>query len=393
MPAFSLSHPMSSIAVRAVLSGTIFATALPAAAQTLPLPTIEANSWALYDTHTGRFLAAYEPSQKIIPASLTKVMTAYLVFEALREKKLQKDQMVKVSLNAYRVDKSSSKMFIDPKVPVSIENLLYGLIVQSGNDAAIQLAEAVAGTEENFAALMNAKAAELGMKGSKFQNASGLPHPDNYSTAEDLALLAARLIKDFPEEYKIYSVKEFTYNNIKQGNRNMLLYSDTTVDGMKTGYVNGSGYNLIASAKRPATTGDYRIISVVTGTKSPRARAQASQSLLSWGYLNFEAVKLTTKDQQLATPVVWKGTQDTVKVGFAEDRYDTFTKGTADKVKMEVKLQERLMAPLAKGAKVGVVKITHDGKPVAEVPLVTLEGVKEANFFSRMWDSVRLLVI
>lgn len=382
-----------SILVRAAVCGAVFAAVLPATAQSLPAPTVAAKSWALYDAHAGRFLASHDAGTRIIPASLTKVMTAYIVFEALRDKKLHLDQTVAVSLNAYRVDKTSSKMYIDPKVPVSIKDLLYGLIVQSGNDAAIQLAEAVAGSEETFVAMMNAKAAQLGMKGSKFQNASGLPHPDNYSTAEDLALLAAKLIKDFPEEYKIYSVKEFTYNNIKQGNRNMLLYTDPTVDGMKTGYVTGSGYNLIASAKRPVTTGDYRIISVVTGTESARARAQASQSLLNWGFLNFESVKVSAKDQQMATPVIWKGTQPTVKVGFAEDRYETFAKGTASKVKTEIALQGKLTAPLAKGAKVGVAKITHDGKPVAEVPVVALESVGEASFFARMWDTVRMMMI
>lgn len=393
MYALRSSQLPSSILVRAAVCGAIFAAAFPATAQSLPAPTVAAKTWAVYDAHTGRFLASHEAGTRIIPASLTKVMTAYIVFEAVRDKKLHLDQTVTVSLNAYRVDKTSSKMFIDPKVPVSIKDLLYGLIVQSGNDAAIQLAEAVAGSEETFVAMMNAKAAQLGMKGSKFQNASGLPHPDNYSTAEDLALLAAKLIEEFPEEYKIYSVKEFTYNKIKQGNRNMLLYTDATIDGMKTGYVTGSGYNLIASAKRPVTTGDYRIISVVTGTDSPRARAQASQSLLNWGFLNFESVKISGKDQQIATPVVWKGTQQTVKVGFAENRYETFAKGTAGKVKTEIALQNKLTAPIAKGAKVGVAKITHDGKPVAEVPVVALESVKEASFFARIWDSVRMLMI
>ena len=314
-------------------------------------------------------------------------MTAYLVFEAVRDKRLHWDQMVNVSLNAYRVDKSSSKMFIDPKVPVSIKDLTYGLIIQSGNDAAVQLAEAVAGSEETFAAMMNKKALELGMKGSHFMNASGLPHPEHYSTAEDLTLLAARMIRDFPEDYKIYSIKEFTYNNIKQGNRNLLLYSDPTVDGMKTGYVNGSGYNLIASAKR---NNNQRIITVVTGTTSPRVRADESLKLLGWAYSNFESVKVASNGQQLATPTVWKSDHESFKAGFGADRYETLSKGASSKIKTEVILQSKLVAPIAKGAKVGTVKVTYDGKPLTELPLVALEDVKEAGFFARIWDSLRM---
>jgi D-alanyl-D-alanine carboxypeptidase (penicillin-binding protein 5/6) len=376
-----------SIIARAVVSGTILAAALPALSQTVPAPVAAARSWTVLDANTGQMLASQEAGLRIIPASLTKVMTAYLVFEAVRDKRLQWDQMVNVSLNAYRVDKSSSKMFIDPKVPVSIKDLTYGLIIQSGNDAAVQLAEAVAGSEETFAAMMNKKALELGMKGSHFMNASGLPHPEHYSTAEDLTILAARLIRDFPEDYKIYSIKEFTYNNIKQGNRNLLLYSDSTVDGMKTGYVNGSGYNLIASAKR---NGNQRIITVVTGTASPRVRADESMKLLGWAYSNFESVRVAANGQQLATPTVWKSEQNTFKAGFGADRYETLLKGAGSKIKTEVVLQDKLAAPIAKGAKVGTVKVSFDGKPMAELPLVALEEVKEAGFFARIWDSLRM---
>jgi D-alanyl-D-alanine carboxypeptidase (penicillin-binding protein 5/6) len=380
--------PIVSIIARAVVSGTILAAALPALSQTVPAPVAAARSWTILDANTGKTLASQEAGLRIIPASLTKVMTAYLVFEAVRDERLQWNQMVNVSLNAYRVDKSSSKMFIDPKVPVSIQDLTYGLIIQSGNDAAVQLAEAIAGSEETFAAMMNKKALELGMKGSHFMNASGLPHPEHYSTAEDLAILAARLIRDFPEEYKIYSIKEFTYNNIKQGNRNLLLYRDPTVDGMKTGYVNGSGYNLIASAKR---NGDQRIITVVTGTASARVRADESMKLLGWAYSNFESVKLAAAGQQLATPTVWKGTQKSFKAGFGVDRFETLGKGAGSKIKTEMVVQEKLVAPIAKGAKVGTVKVSFDGKPMAELPLVALEEVKEAGFFARLWDSLMML--
>ncbi len=381
MPNLFVPRPVAAL----VAGVALFSLSLPVAAQAVSAPNVAAKSWAVYDANVGQVMASHEGDTRIIPASLTKVMTAYLVFEALRDKRLTPDQLVNVSLNAYRVDKSSSKMFIDPKVPVSIMDLLHGLIIQSGNDAAIQLAEAVAGSEEVFAAMMNKKAAELGMKNSKFQNASGLPHPDNYSTANDLVLLAARLIRDFPEDYKIYSMKEFTYNNIRQGNRNQLLYTDPTVDGMKTGYVNGSGYNLIASAKRSSESGDYRVITVVTGTESPRVRADASRSLLGWAYANFESVKLATKNKELATPEVTAGKQKTVKVGAASDHHHTLAKGLAGKIKTEVVVNPKLAAPLAQGDKVGVIKVSLESKSIAEIPLVALEAVEKAGWLARMW--------
>lgn len=354
------------------------------------LPTVQAQTWALYDPVAGKMLASHEADKRIIPASLTKVLTGYIVSEALKEKKLAPDQMVNVSLNAYRVDKSSSKMYIDPKQPVNIKDLLYGLIIQSGNDAAVQLAEAVSGTEEAFASLMNKKAAELGMKASHFENASGLPGAQHYSTSEDLAVLAARVIHDYPEDYKIYAIKNWAYNNINQGNRNLLLYSDPTIDGMKTGHVKESGYNLIASAKRPGDRGEYRLIAVVTGSTSAKARADDAQKLLSWGYANFESVKLAGKDAAVGTPVVWKGTAKTVKAGYADDRFETVAKGTGDKMKTEVVIQDKLIAPLAKGTKIGVAKVSYNGNPLTEIPLVALESVPQSGFFARLWDTVRL---
>jgi len=335
-------------------------------------------------------LASKDASTRVIPASLTKVLTAYMVFEALRDKKLREEQMVNVSMAAYKVDRSSSKMFIDLRTPVSIDDLLHGLMIQSGNDAAVQLAEALGGTEEAFAEMMNKKAAELGMKSSHFQNASGLPGPQHYATAEDFAVLAARVIKDFSEKYKIYSNKSFTYNNITEVNRNKLLFTDQTVDGMKTGFVHGSGYNLIASAKRPTDSGDYRLIAVVTGASTPRARADDAQKLLSWGFANYEAARLSAKDAQVASPAVWKGLEKSVSVGSAEDRYQTIAKGTGNKISTAIVLQDRLMAPLTKGTKVGVAKVSYDRKTLAEIPVVTLAEVPQAGFFARVWDSVRL---
>lgn len=379
-----------AVASALLLSAVPAAAQLPAPALGPTPPTVEAKTWALYDPATSKMLASNEANSRIIPASLTKVLTAYIICEALHDKRLHEEQMVNVSLNAYRVDKSSSKMFIDPKVPVSIKDLLYGLVIQSGNDAAVQLAEAVSGTEQAFASVMNKKATELGMKASHFENASGLPGAEHYSTAEDLAILAARVIKDYPDEYKIYGIKNWAYNNINQGNRNMLLYSDLTVDGMKTGHVKESGYNLIASAKRPGASGDYRLIAVVTGSASPRARANDAEKLLSWGYANFEDVKMAGKDAVVGSPVIWKGMQKTVKAGYADDRYETVAKGTGNQFKTDVVLQEKLTAPLKKGTKIGVAKVSYNGKPVSEIPVVALEDVPQAGFFTRLIDTVRL---
>jgi D-alanyl-D-alanine carboxypeptidase (penicillin-binding protein 5/6) len=376
----------------ALASVTLFtglAIALPVAAQTA-VPALTSKTWVLYDPNTNRVLTEHEGTTRVVPASLTKVMTGYLISEALRDKKLAPEQMVNVSLNAYRVDKDSSKMYIDPKVPVSIKDLLYGLIIQSGNDAAVQLAEALSGTEESFTALMNKKATELGMKGSHFENASGLNGAQHYSTAQDMAMLAAHTIHDFPEDYKIYAIRDWSYNKIKQGNRNLLLYSDPTVDGMKTGHVKESGFNLIASAKRPAGGADYRLIAVVTGASSARIRADEAQKLLSWGYANFEPTRIAAKGAVVGTPVVWKGEAKSVKAGYAEDRFETIAKGTADKMKTVITMQDKLTAPLAMGAKIGISKLTYDGKVVAEVPIVSLEEVKEAGFFSRLVDTVRM---
>ena len=287
-----------------------------AVAQTLPAPTIAAKSWILLDATSGQVIAAQDPNARIEPASLTKVMTAYVTFQALKDKKIDINQMVNVSVKAWKVDASSSKMFIDPATPVKINDLLYGLMVQSGNDAAVALAEAVAGDEAAFVALMNREAERMGMKNTHFANPHGLPSAENYSTAQDLSTLAARVILDFPEFYKIDSVKSFTYNKITQPNRNRLLWLDPTVDGMKTGHTENAGYCMIASAHRPnGNAGERRLISVVLGTTSDSSRTQESQKLLNWGFQNFDTVKLYSKGQAIATPEVWKGSQ-----GVGQDR-------------------------------------------------------------------------
>ncbi|MFZ6773370.1 D-alanyl-D-alanine carboxypeptidase family protein [Undibacterium sp. SXout7W] len=363
-----------------------------AMAQSLPAPSIAARSWLLLDATSNQVIAAQDPGLRIEPASLTKIMTAYMVFSALKEKKLDLNQNVNVSPHAWKVDSSSSKMFIEPNKPVTINELLYGLIVQSGNDAAVALAEAVAGSEEAFVVQMNREVERMGLKATHFANPHGLPSKDNYSTAQDLSTLAARLISDHPEFYKTYySTKSYTYNKITQPNRNRLLWLDPSVDGMKTGHTEAAGYCLISSANRPNGSGSRRLISVVTGTASDQVRAQESLKLLNWGYLNFDTVKLYAKGQAIATPEVWKGSQPQVKIGFDRDLYVTLPKGTAAKLKPALERKDPLVAPIALNSKVGSVKMMLDGKPMVEFPVLALEKVDQASIFGRAWDSVRLM--
>ncbi|AZP11599.1 MULTISPECIES: D-alanyl-D-alanine carboxypeptidase family protein [Undibacterium] len=363
-----------------------------ATAQSLPAPTIAAKSWLLLDATSNQVIASQDPALRIEPASLTKIMTAYLVFSALKDKKLDLNQKVNVSTRAWKVDASSSKMFIDPATPVSISDLLYGLIVQSGNDAAVALAEAVAGSEEAFVVQMNRENERMGLKSSHWGNPHGLPSTENYSTAQDLSTLALRLITDHPEFYKTYySTKSFTYNKITQPNRNRLLWLDPTVDGMKTGHTEAAGYCLISSASRPNGSGQRRLISVVTGTSSDQVRAQESLKLLNWGYLNFDTVKLYAKGQAIATPEVWKGSQAQVKIGFTSDLYVTLPKGAAAKLKPALERKDPLVAPIAENSKVGTVKMMLDGKAIAEFPVLALEQINQASIFGRAWDSIRLM--
>ena len=361
-----------------------------AVAQTLPPPTIAAKSWLLLDATSGQIIASQDPNLRIEPASLTKIMTAYVTFAALRDKKITLNQMVNVSTRAWKVDSSSSKMFIDPATPVSISDLLHGLMIQSGNDAAVALAEAVAGDESAFVVMMNKEAERMGLKSTRFANPHGLPSPDNYSTAQDLSVLAKRVILDFPEFYKIDSVKSFTYNKITQQNRNRLLWLDPTVDGMKTGHTEAAGYCMIASARRPNGTGERRLITVVLGTNSDSTRTQESQKLLNWGFQNFDTVKLYSKGQAIATPEIWKGSKNEVRIGFPNDVLVTVPKGVAAKLKPVLERKDPLVAPLAQNSRVGSLKMMVDGKPLLDLPVVALETVEEASIFGRAWDSIRL---
>lgn len=376
--------------VLALASSVLLAS--QAVAQTLPPPDIDANTWLLLDVTSNQVIESTKADVQIQPASLTKIMTAYLTFAALRDKKLDLKQSVNVSVSAWKVDGSSSKMFIEPNKPVTIEELLFGLIVQSGNDAAVALAEAVAGSENAFVVLMNREAERLGMKATKFANPHGLPSAQNYSTARDLSILAKSLIQDFPDYYKVYySTKSYTYNKITQANRNRLLWLDPSVDGMKTGHTEESKYSLISSANRPNGDSQRRLISVLIGAKSDQVRTQESLKLLNWGYQNFDTVKLYGKGQAIATPEVWKGSQATIKIGFDRDLFVTLPKGSASKLKPALERKDPLVAPIAANTKVGTVKMMLDGKVYAEFPVIALEEVPQASIFGRAWDSLRLL--
>jgi serine-type D-Ala-D-Ala carboxypeptidase (penicillin-binding protein 5/6) len=360
-------------------------SALHAAAP--PPPSVIGRSWIIGDLSSGQILAAEKPDERIEPASLTKLMTAYLVFAALRDKKITLDQQVNVSPRAWKAP--GSRMFIEPRRPVTVDELIRGMVVQSGNDACIALAEAVAGNEEVFAQVMNREAERLGMKNSRFMNSSGLPHPQHYTTAADLYKLTAALIRDFPAEYgQYYSQKEYRYNNITQPNRNRLLWLDPSVDGVKTGHTDAAGYCMVASSRRSGR----RLLSVLLGSTSESARAQESQKLLNWGFQFFDSVKLYTGGQPVRTFEVWKGAANTVKVGVKDDLYITVPKGEAEKLKAELVSQQPLVAPVSSGQRVGVLRVMLDGKPLDEHAVIALEPVALAGFFGRAWDTLRLWI-
>ena len=354
------------------------------AAAAVPPPAIAAKAYVLVDALSGQTLVAQNVDEPREPASLTKLMTAYLAFGALRDKQMLPSQMVTVSEKAWRTE--GSRMFIDPRKAVSVDELLRGEIVQSGNDAAVALAEAVAGSEPAFVERMNREAARLGMKNTHFVNATGLSAPQQVSTAADLARIAAAVIRDFPEYYPLYSIKEYRYNNITQSNRNRLLWSDPYVDGMKTGFTDAAGYCLVASAKR----GPRRLLSVVLGAGSDAARASESQKLLNYGFQFFDTVQLYQSGQSIESVKVWKGAERTVPVGFVADQYVTLPKGEAKNLKLAMETVEPLVAPVARGQRIGAVKVSLDGKSIAEFPLVTLDQISPANLFWRAWDTVRL---
>lgn len=357
-----------------------------ALAQQMPTqPALAAKSWLLIEVATGQELAAQAPDERLEPASLTKLMTAYLTFAALKQGAIKLDDDVPVSEKAWKAQ--GSRMFIQVNTRVKVEDLIKGMIVQSGNDACVALSEAIAGGEDNFAQMMNREAARLGMKSTNFRNSTGLPDAEHYTTARDLAVLAAALMRDFPKEYAAYySLKEFSYNKIKQPNRNRLLWLDPSVDGMKTGFTDAAGYCLISSAQRSSR----RLLSVVLGTASDSARAQESLKLLNYGFQFYDAAQLYAKDQAISNLPVWKGASSTLKAGFVQDFVLAVPKGFAPRLKTELISQQPLIAPVIAGQVVGSLKVSLDDKPFGEYPVVALETVPVAGIFGRALDTMRL---
>ena len=355
-----------------------------ALAQNPPAPVLNAKAWLLLDMSSGQVLASQNPGERIEPASLTKLMTAYLTFSALKAKTITPEQVVPVSEKAWKA--IGSRMFIEPRKAVTVAELLRGMIVQSGNDACVALAELIAGSEESFAAAMNREAQRLGLKATNFRNSTGLPDPQHFTTADDLALLAGAIIRDFPEFYALYSLKDYSYNGITQSNRNRMLWMDPNVDGMKTGFTEAAGYCLIASAKR----GPRRLLSVVLGAQSESARATESQKLLNFGFLNFDAVRLYEKGSRVSSLAVWKGSVRELKAGFDRDLFVTVPRGQADRVKATLNSQKPLLAPVALNQTVGNMKVTIDGREIASVPVLALEKIDGAGVFGRAFDTLRL---
>src|SRR6267142_1512916 len=347
-------------------------------------PVVDARAWLLLDVTSGQAIASRNPQERIEPASLTKLMTAYLAFAALKARSLALGQTIRVSERAWHA--SGSRMFIEPRKPVTVEELLHGLIIQSGNDASIALAEAVAGSEPAFVERMNREAGRLGMTDTNFTNSSGLPGPGHYSTARDLALITSALIRDYPEYYKLYSQREYRYNDITQRNRNQLLWLDPNVDGVKTGHTESAGYCLIASAQR----GGRRLVSVLVGAPSERVRNDESQKLLNFGFQAYEALRLYRKDEEISKLAVWKGSERQLPVGTAADLFVTVPKGTGDKLQAELVSEQPLVAPLAAGQRVATLRLAHEGKPFGEYPVVALRKVEAAGFFRRAWDGIAL---
>jgi len=349
-------------------------------------PALGANSYILMDFHSGSVLVEHNPDIPVEPASITKVMTSYAVFTELAEGNIELDDLVNVSEKAWRT--GGSRMFIEPGMEVTLEQLIKGMVIQSGNDASVALAEHLAGTEEAFAGLMNHYATQLGMNNSHFINATGLPYGDHYMTARDVAILSAALISDFPGLYQWYSEKEYSFNNIRQHNRNNLLWRDPAVDGLKTGHTQAAGYCLVASAKRDG----MRLISVVLGSDSESSRVSESQNLLNYGFRFFETVQLYKSGQELAQGRVWKGEEEQIRLGIGNELFITIPRGRYDDLDAQVEMRPELIAPIAEGEEVGRISIMLEDEEVASRGLVALEAVAEAGFFGRAWDGLSLWV-
>nr|WP_237457457.1 D-alanyl-D-alanine carboxypeptidase family protein [Pseudomaricurvus sp. HS19] len=364
------------------------AAPLAQARQIIPAPPqLAASAYLLMDADTGKILVEHNADEQLPPASLTKMMTSYIVSSEIHNGDIGLDDMVNISVKAWKM--GGSKMFIREGTQVPVKDLLKGVIVQSGNDASVALAEYVSGSEGAFADVMNQQAALLGMHSTHYVNATGWPAEGHLTTAHDLSLLARALINDYPEHYKLYSEKYFTYNGINQPNRNRLLFRDPSVDGLKTGHTEAAGFCLVASAKK----NDMRLISVVMGTRSDEARAAESQKLLTYGFRYFQTYKPYGVADELASPRVWSGKQDSVALGVAKDLYLTIPRGSEDDLQATMEIDEIIKAPFDAGTELGRLVISLDGEELESVPLVAKEAVAEAGFFARLWDSIKLFFL
>ncbi|WP_286803106.1 MULTISPECIES: D-alanyl-D-alanine carboxypeptidase PBP5/6 [Acinetobacter] len=349
-------------------------------------PELNNKSYVLMDYETGQILAAKNENEKLAPASMTKMMTSYIIEQKLLKGELTEDEQVRMNESAWcRGSSTESCMYVPLNGTATVLEMLRGIIIQSGNDASKAMAEHIAGNEGTFAHMMNQEAKRVGMVNTHFINSTGMPAEGHYSTAKDMAVLAQHIIKDSSKYYPIYSEKEFTFNGIKQGNRNALLYTDPSVDGLKTGHTEEAGYCLTTSSKR----GPMRLISVIFGTPSMNERASQTRTLLAWGFANFETANVQPANQVLAKAKVWFGKEDEVQIGLAENFNVTMPKGQADKIKTQIVVQPKLNAPLAKGQVVGKLVASLDGKVIAEKPLVALKPVEEAGFFARIIDHIK----
>jgi D-alanyl-D-alanine carboxypeptidase (penicillin-binding protein 5/6) len=384
--AMAFSLPAQTLAQNVGATPASFSTPVVEVADvsSISKPVIAARAWILVDAVTGQTIAAQNPELAVEPASLTKIMTVYLTFEALQENRISRAQEVNVSENAWKTP--GSRMFIEPRMPVTVDEIVQGIVVQSGNDASVAIAETLAGTEAAFAQQMTQKARELGMTDTTFKNATGLPDPEHITTVRDLAILAQRMIADHPEDYAVYSQREYTYNNIKQASRNRLLWADPSVDGMKTGFTSAAGYCLIATAQR----GDRRIISVLVGADSESTRAEESLKLLNWSFQNFDTVKLVDGGQSAVQARVWEGTADTAELGSAQDIWLTIPRGKTGDVELIAQRPDPLLAPLEAGERVGTLTLTLEGKALKILPLDVLTTVERAGFFGRAIDQFKL---
>ncbi len=350
-------------------------------------PILAAKSYLLYDYTSDQILVNQNGDERMEPASLTKLMTAYLAFDALKHGTLSLEQKLTVPAAAVRNRNDESRMLLEAGQKVTVDDLLRGLIVQSGNDAAITLADNIAGSEAGFVGMMNEETKRMGMNNTHFANPVGLPDEQNYTTASDLAVLAAAIVREYPQYYPLFGLREFTFNNMTQANRNRLLWLDPYVDGMKTGHTDSAGFCLVSSAKRDS----HRLISVMFGADTDSLRASESQKLMNFGFQNFDTVRLYRKDQPVTQVRIWKGTESMLDVGFRHDLFLTIPKGTLPQLKAIMETRQPLLAPVMGGQQIGVLKLTLAGKPYAEFPLLALDNIPLANVFSRGWDSISLI--